>query len=209
MNNNDANIAVAPSDAGKETRFHSLKRAFNIITKIPENEWTYVSARLRQRNFDADELLIRAGEPVTEFYFIVKGLVRYFYLTQDGKEFNKLFAVENDFVGSFSYKIPNELCPFSAQALEHTETVALPVKLIEEAYNRHPAWERLGRLHAEKMALTKELREKEFLLDPAETRYRRFMKENPGLVQRIPQYHIASYLGITDVALSRIRNKLT
>jgi len=191
------------------TGLHSFKSALNTLTEIPEREWAYFSALLRQRNFGADEMLIRAGEPVTEFYFIVKGLVRYFYLTQDGKEFNKLFALENDFVGSFSYKIPNEPCPFSAQALEQTETVALPVTLIEEAYDRHPAWERVGRLHAEKMAFTKELREKEFLLDPAEIRYRRFMKENPDLAQRIPQYHIASYLGITDVALSRIRNKLT
>ena len=191
------------------TGLRNLKTAFGKMSEIPEKEWAYVSARLRQRSFEAGELLIRADEVVTEFYFIVKGLVRYFYLTQDGKEFNKLFAVENDFVGSFSYKIPNEPCPFSAQALEQTETVALPVKLIEEAYNRHFAWERVGRLHAEKMALTKELREKEFLLDPAETRYRRFMNDNPGLAQRIPQYHIASYLGITDVALSRIRNKLT
>lgn len=178
------------------------------MSEIPDKEWAYFSARLRQRNFDAEELLIRAGEPVTEFYFIVKGLVRYFYLTQDGKEFNKLFAVNNDFVGSFSYKIPNEPCPFSAQALEQTETVVLPVKIIEKAYNRHPAWERVGRLHAEKMALTKELREKDFLLYTAETRYRQFMKENPELARRIPQYHIASYLGITDVALSRIRKNI-
>lgn len=187
---------------------HRLKCAFNAMAEIPEKEWTYLSARVRLRNFGIEELLYRAGEPVSEFYFIIKGLIRYFYLTPDGKEYNKLFAVENEFVGSFSYKIPNEPCSFYAQALEGTETVALPVGLIVEAFDRHPAWERVGRLVAENMALTKELREKEFLLDPAEIRYRRFMKENPGLAQRIPQYHIASYLGITDVALSRIRKKI-
>jgi len=191
------------------TGLRHLKIVFGKMADIPEKEWAYVSARLRQRNFEAGEMLIRAGEPVREFFFMVKGLVRYFYLTREGKEFNKLFAVENEFVGSFSYKIPDEPCSFSVQALEQTETVALPVIIIEEAYTRHPAWERAGRLHAEKMALTKELREKEFLLDPAETRYRRFMKENPDLAQRIPQYHIASYLGITDVALSRIRKKIS
>ena len=56
--------------------------------------------------------------------------------------------------------------------------------------------------------LVKEAREKEFLPDSLETRYRRFLKDFPGLADRIPQYHIASYLGVTDVALSRIRRKI-
>ncbi len=115
--------------------------------------------------------------------------------------------MENEFVGSFYYKIPTHPCPYSVQAVEDMETVMMPVVVMEEAYSRHAAWERIGRLHAEKLALAKELREKEFLLDSAKTRYQRFLQEYPGLAQRIPQYHIASYLGITDVALSRIRKK--
>lgn len=53
-----------------------------------------------------------------------------------------------------------------------------------------------------------ELREKEFLLDPLEVRYLRLIREHPDLIDRIPQYHIASYLGVTDVALSRMRKKM-
>lgn len=209
MKNNGTNIAAAPSEPGAEGWLDVLRCAFNAMAAMPEKEWNHFSSRVIRRNFKAGEMLYRAGEPVTEFHFLIKGLVRYFYLTPDGREYNKLFAVENDVVGSFSYKIPDEPCSFFAQALEPTESAALPVRMIVEAYDRHPSWERIGRLMAEKMALTKELREKEFLLDTAEMRYRRFMKENPGLAQRIPQYHIASYLGITDVALSRIRKKLT
>jgi len=79
---------------------------------------------------------------------------------------------------------------------------------LQELYDRHPVWERIGRIKAERLAIQKEFREKEFLLDTAETRYRRFLKEFPDLTDRIPQYYIASYLGITDVALSRIRKKM-
>ena len=61
---------------------------------------------------------------------------------------------------------------------------------------------------AERVAISKQLREGEFLLDSAETRYCRLLEENPRLVERLDQYHIASYLGITDVALSRIRRKI-
>ncbi|OGW41149.1 MAG: hypothetical protein A2010_18025 [Nitrospirae bacterium GWD2_57_9] len=191
-----------------ETGLNNLRTALEKLCPIPETEWSYFSRQLRARKFEAEEFLIRAGDPVTAFFFIVKGLARFFYLTPEGKEFNKYFAMENNFVGSFCYKIPNEPCPYSVQAMENTETLVLPVMVMEEAYSRHAAWERIGRLHAEKLALTKELREKEFLLDPAETRYHRFLHDYPGLARRIPQYHIASYLGITDVALSRIRNKV-
>ena len=84
----------------------------------------------------------------------------------------------------------------------------LPNQLLYKLYERHACWERLGRKNAENLALVKESREKELLLDSLEIRYRRFLKEFPGLADRIPQYHIASYLGVTDVALSRIRKKI-
>jgi hypothetical protein len=58
------------------------------------------------------------------------------------------------------------------------------------------------------VAVKKEIREGEFLLDSAETRYRRLLSDAPTLVGRVQQYHLASYLGITDVALSRIRNRI-
>ncbi len=186
---------------------HNLKAALDKLATIPGKEWNRFSHHFFGRDFDAGEFLLRDGEPVTEFFFITKGLVRFFYATAAGKEFNKLFALENDFVGSFSYNIPNEPCPYFVQALEDTETVVLPVTILEEAYKSHSCWERAGRLHAEKIALIKGLRERELLVDSAETRYFRFMNEYPGLAKRIPQYHIASYIGITDVALSRIRKK--
>jgi CRP-like cAMP-binding protein len=80
--------------------------------------------------------------------------------------------------------------------------------VLNEFYDRHACWERLGRKNAEQLVLIKEAREKELLLDSLEVRYQRFLQEFPGLADRIPQYHIASYLGVTDVALSRIRKKI-
>lgn len=59
----------------------------------------------------------------------------------------------------------------------------------------------------EQLYIKKETREAEFLLDDAETRYQRFQSSYPGLEERLTQYHVASYLGITPVALSRIRNR--
>ena len=185
-----------------------FKAVLESMSTLPEKEWKYISKHLDFRVYDTGELLFCTGDFLNEIFFILDGIVRFYYLTEEGKEFIKHFAMENDFVGSFSSMVLKTPCRFSVQALEKTEVFALPLKIIEEGYQRHHAWERVGRKHAERIAVKKELRECEFLLDSAEVRYRRFRSEYPGLVNRIPQYHIASYLGITDVALSRIRNKI-
>ncbi len=175
---------------------------------IPETEWEYVVSYLSERTFEKKDYLVRSGDVVDNFYFIDTGLVRFFYCTEEGKEFNKHFAMENGFAGSFHSLMLHEPCSFFIQALERTETVVLPNRLLNELYDRHVCWERFGRKMAEYLVLIKEAREKELLLDSLEIRYQRFLKEFPGLVDRIPQYHIASYLGVTDVALSRIRKKI-
>ena len=175
---------------------------------IPEAEWEYVVPHLVERGFEKDEYLVAAGDVADNFYYIITGLVRFFYSTEDGKEFNKHFSMENDFAGSFHSLVLGAPCAFFIQAMEKTNTIVLPNQLLRELYERHPCWERLGRRNAENLVLTKEAREKEFLLDSLETRYRRFLTEFPGLADRIPQYHIASFLGVTDVALSRIRRKI-
>jgi CRP-like cAMP-binding protein len=179
-----------------------------IQVSIPKDEWEYFASHLRECSFEKDEYLIQAGEVAQNFYFIVEGLVRFFYSTEDGKEFNKSFAMQGGYAGSFHSLILQAPCGFFIQALERTTALVLPNPLLRELYGRHACWERLGRRNAENLVLIKEAREKELLLDSLETRYRRFLKEYPGLADRIPQYHIASYLGVTNVALSRIRRKI-
>jgi len=185
-----------------------LKNIIETLADVPEEEWAYFSGNVTARCFHKNQLLIHAGEPVTDFFFINTGLVRFFYLKEEGKEYNKAFAMENDFVGSFSAMTHDTPCRYSVQALEKTEVLVISVRIIQNGYNRHPAWERVGRRHAENVAVKKEIREGEFLLDQAETRYRRLLSDYPTLISRVKQYHLASYLGITDVALSRIRKKI-
>lgn len=192
----------------EQKRLEQFKMIVDSLVTVPKSEWEFFIQHLSERTFEKNEYLVRAGDVVKNFYFINKGLVRFFYSTEDGKEFNKHFAMENGFAGSFHSLILHKPCSFFIQALEKTEIIVLPNHILNEFYDRHPSWERLGRKNAEQLALIKEAREKELLLDSLEIRYRRFLKQFPGLADRIPQYHIASYLGVTDVALSRIRKKI-
>lgn len=192
----------------RKEKFSKLKAVLDKMAVIPESEWTYLQNHLDYQVYNKGDLLIRVGEHIKKIYFILDGIARFFYLTEAGKDFTKHFALKNDFVGSFSSLVLKTPCRFSVQAQTKTEVLAFPIAIIKEGYKRHPSWERIGRIHAEKIAVKKELRECEFLLDSAETRYRSFLKEYHDVADRVPQYHIASYLGITDVSLSRIRKKI-
>ena len=193
-----------PSPAGLE----QFRWIIESQVSLPDAEWEYAVPFLAGRTYENKEYLAHAGAVAPNFYFLVSGLVRFYYSTGDGKEFNKHFAMENGFAGAFQSLVLGEPCGFFLQAMEKTETIVLPNTRLRELYNRHPCWERLGRRNAENLVLVKEAREKEFLLDSLEVRYSRFRKEFPGLAERLPQYHIASYLGVTDVALSRLRRKI-
>ncbi len=204
-------IDLQEKSLADRTRRAGLERFRRVIerqTYLPESEWEFIAPQLVERRFEKNAYLVCAGDVASNFYFIIEGLVRFFYSTEDGKEFNKHFAMQNGFAGSFHSLVLGEPCGYFIQALERTTTLVLPNSTLYELYERHPCWERFGRRNAERLVIIKEAREKELLLDPLETRYLRFLQEFPGLVDRIPQYHLASFLGVTDVALSRIRRKI-
>ncbi|MBI9050993.1 MAG: Crp/Fnr family transcriptional regulator [Anaerolineaceae bacterium] len=191
-----------------ENAIEKFQKTINQQVAVPQSEWDYLIPHLVQRSFNKHEFLASDGDVIRNFYFILNGLVRFYYSTEEGKEFNKHFAMEDQFAGSFHSLVLQQPCGFFIQALEPTDTLVLPNKLLNELYLRHACWERLGRKNAETLLLIKEAREKEMLLDSLETRYMRFIKAFPGIADRLPQYHIASFLGVTNVALSRIRKKI-
>ena len=193
-----------------ESSRHDLRPFFTSLQSLvvlSESAKIAFTEAVHPKSFAKSDYLIRAGESDTGLYLIQKGLVRFVYLTEDGKEFNKSFAAEGEFVGCLLSMLTTHNCRFSIQALEACDTIFLSNLDRKRLFQRFPEWERLGRILAEQLALKKEAREAEFLLDSAEIRYQRFMTEHPDWIKRLPQYQIASYLGITDVALSRIRHK--
>lgn len=157
------------------------------------------------RRFEADDILFSAGERPDVLYFIQSGLVRFFYLTDDGKEFNKNFVAAGSVVTSLSTFLSGVPSPFFTQALEETVTIALPIEFVRRQVEADIYWERLLSRSVAMLALKKEQREASFLLQDAGARYEAFLDDFSDLAPRLPQYHIASYLGITPVALSRIR----
>ena len=193
----------------KAGQFINLKAAISHLVAPPENEWNSFEALFHARHLKSGDYFIRAGEHAEDLGFINVGLVRFFYQTPGGSEFNKSFAQENGFLAAHSAFLTKTTTRFSIQALEDCELLVANISDMTNLYNKHQCWEKLGRILAEELYIRKEQREAEFLLDNAETRYRTFQCQFPNLENRLTQYHVASYLGITPVALSRIRKKLS
>lgn len=193
---------------GNNTCFRQLDDVLVSFGMTEASERDRAKAICNPRNVAREELLHRTGELAHNVFFICSGLVRFFYITADGKEHNKSFSRENQFAGALQYSMSPEPCRFSLQALEPTQTLAISLQGLNSLYQRSVAWANLGRLYMETLAVRKAEREAGFLLDSAEDRYKDFLNQEPELVERLPLYHIASFLGITDVALSRIRRRI-
>jgi CRP-like cAMP-binding protein len=186
----------------------NLRTLLHSIVPLPADEWRWLEAALRPYAFAKNEALIEMGSHEDSIHFLRLGLVRYFYLTEDGTEHNHTFAGEKSLVGCFPVLAGAESCPFVVEALEPTHTLRIGPEMVRAFPSRHTCWNQLWIRLVEHVALRKAEREQSFLLDSVEQRYRRFLSDYAGLAHRIPQYHIASWLGITPVALSRIRKRI-
>ncbi len=151
---------------------------------------------------------ISAGEIPNKFGFILSGLFRYLYISEKGQEFTKGIIREGYFISAYSAMITQTPSYFFVEALEQSEVLEIPYHNWLKLKASDPFWTGFLLKFVEKGFIIKEKRERDLLLLDAETRYRDFLKEFPGMNKRIKQTIIASYLGIQPESLSRIRKKI-
>ena len=188
----------------KEHFIDTIKTMIN----IPDDQIKLILNIIRQKELLKGEYFIRAGDTPDEFGFVLKGLFRYYYTDTEGNEFTKSFITESDFLISYTAMVQNTESYYSIEALEESTILVIKYDNWKNLVFRHECWNLLIKSLLESAYIKKEKREREFLLDSAEIRYKRFLKENSNLIERIKQYQIASYLGITPVALSRIKKSM-
>jgi len=184
-----------------------LKKGILMITSVPEEELNKLQDIFFSKTLSRDEYFLREGELPKQIGFIISGVVRFYYTTDKGEDFIKSFATEETFITSYSAILRNKASTFFIQALEETTLLVTNYIDFVQVTKRHPSWQVMVNRILETLYLKKEKRENQFLSDDAQTRYEKFKIEFPNLKNRVHQYHIASYLGITNVSLSRLRKK--
>jgi len=140
---------------------------------------------------------------------IVKGIFRiYYHDPQTDADKNLFFFSENQFVVSFRSFISQKACWYFIEAMEDSEIVFISYQDLNYLYEVNTNWAKFGRLLAELFFSYAQTRTEEFVFFSHEQRYLRLLEEHPNLIERIPAYHVSSFLGITNPSLSRIRKRI-
>lgn len=185
-----------------------LQRTLMALAAIPDEEWRKAEALFRPRSIPAGVHFAEAGKRAQTLAFVITGLLRLYYLDHSGNDYTKSFCAENSFVGAYSSLLLGEPSRLFIVTLEDSILLEADYDAYQQLAQSHICWQMVNRQLAESLFIKKEKRESELLLDDATTRYLTFQAEFPGLESRLKQYHVASYLGITPVTLSRIRAQL-
>lgn len=154
--------------------------------------------------FSKDRLILNANERCDTIFFINKGLMRGYYL-DDGKEITNWFARESEFATCFYSFIANKPSFEIIETLEDCEVLQLTYSALQNLYLKFPETERIGRIITENYYIKLEERILNLQFKTAKERYQKLVSSKSFLLQRASLGQIASYLGITQETLSRIR----
>lgn len=160
------------------------------------------------KKYSKGQFIFNQGEVCRDLFCMHRGLIKIYYNTLDGKERIKAFIADKGLLGSRSSQALNIPSPFSVLCLEDTEITRYPYDLFENVCLEDMELARSLFRFTQWLAVKKEVREYQLLCLSAEDAYQEFKIANPKLVARLTQIDIARYLGITPIALSRIKKRL-
>lgn len=189
----------------------TLRAGFPV--EIPDPEWAWFAGQVERREWAKGEVLVPQGRPAEAAYFLLRGLVQYFWEGPGARDVTFGFDFEGRFatdVESFFSLEVSERVPArrSVRALEDIDCLVLRRSLLELAYERHPVWDEAMRLSLQRVLLHRSDKEHRIRTLTPEERYSQLLEEDSPLAHRVPQYLLAAYLGIAPETRSRIRARM-
>lgn len=176
------------------------------FVKTSDEEWIAFESKLQLKEFDKDALYLKEGEICKDALFITEGAFR-FYKIVDGNELDTAFFFAGDLLSDYQSFLTDSPSQYYIQALKKSKVYSISKNDLNELYDNYPTFERFRVLFAEKLILTLNKRLDSFLYETPESRYTELVNRSSKLLQEIPQYMVASYLGVKPETLSRIRKR--
>jgi len=186
----------------------NIRNAISNLIKFTDSEWLVISKDFIEKKIEKGDFLIEEGEYCNYVGFIDQGLLSYYYLV-DGKKYIRGFFFDNDFISSYTSFLTNEKSKSYIEALENTSITLIHKDKLSQLYQKNSKFQQLGRMFTEHLFMLVSEKYEDLLLKSPEERYLNLIENRSNVIQSIPQYLIASWLGITPEALSRIRKRLT
>ena len=187
---------------------NEFKEYLDEISILEKSTFQEFQKCFKLKKLRKNEYFAREGEYAQQIGFLKKGIVRAFFLSKEGKEYSKQFFVAPSIIGAYTSLLTKQPNKIAQKTLTDCEVLVADFSKIEALYDKYQDLERLGRKIAEFYFLEKEQKEIEMALLDADKRYLILRKRFPTIENLIPQYYIASYLGISPTQLSRIRKKI-
>lgn len=182
--------------------FHFLSQ---YITLSKEEAQAFVEMDL-VREYDKGSFIIRQGDVSSESFFMLQGLARSYYLV-DGEE--RITEFYEEYAGwTPQCAVSGKPSEFYVDCLEPSFILVSTPDISEAFFEKHPNFEKLCRILSEKWMADHQEASDLYKISSAEERYLELVNSRPQLIQRVPQYQLASYLGIKPESLSRIRKRL-
>ncbi|RLB97185.1 MAG: Crp/Fnr family transcriptional regulator [Deltaproteobacteria bacterium] len=188
------------------TELHHIFR--QIFSQFPENTIMLFADSFRERHYKKGDTFLQDGSICRNLAFIQKGAMMCYYV-KNGKRYIDEFSLDHEFITDYSSFIHQTPSDKTIECLEDSTVFSISYDSLQTLYQMNSVtFERLGRVMSEQLYCQWHEKSKSLLMDDAREKYLKLIGNRPGLPQRIPQYLIAEYLGITPESLSRVRSGL-
>jgi CRP-like cAMP-binding protein len=184
----------------------TLKKYINSQIKIEETDLEIILSNFKELKIAKDRFALKKGHIATNFFFVKSGGLRVFFDHND-KQITSWIALENEFFTDLSSQKNQVPSKFNIQAIEDTVLLIIKSDKMEQLYKAFPIWQQFGRQVWETNFINLVEGVLRFQTLSAEERYLSTLTESE-LLQRVPLKHLASFLGITQTSLSRLRKKI-
>lgn len=179
----------------------------NKLSEISDEDWVIFSSKLTRQDCPSKSLLLKVGQTENYLSFIRKGSIR-FYIPKDDNDLTFGFVFENTLFSAYDSFLTQTPSSYAVETLTETSLWRLTHRDLQEIYLRSKTGNSIGRYAAEGQFLLKAKRELSLLNETPEERYLNLFTERPNLIKQVPLKYIASYIGVTPQALSRIRKRI-
>lgn len=180
----------------------------NALTSENAQAVEAVVALFQSRAYEKGASLLHQGDSWDHAFVVEQGIVRMHLIGRDGKDFNKNFHGEGALICPLTKEMEKQPSLFAISALEKSVIWHAPMLGFRRILREYGLWEPLRGALLARLVNQKLQREHDLLTLDGTSRYRQLCRNHPELASRVPVAHLASYLGLTDVSLSRIRRQL-
>lgn len=187
---------------------NQIRSYFDQTIKMNDRDWDFFSSKLKKREYKKRTTLLKVGEVETHLNFIETGSIRMFV----PKEENDLtfgFCFSGQFMSAYDSFLTQAPSNYQTETMTDSVLWRITFDDLQDIYKNTDCGELIGRKTAENLFLFKAKREQSLLNEGAEERYLNLFSERPNLIKEIPLKFLASYIGITPQALSRIRKRIS